>query len=240
MLVRRSSDNVSASIGFDVNGNLDTGSLFSFVGSDTGYVKTWYDQSGNGKHVTQATNTKQPIIVTNGALETKNGRPAILFNSASGTGLVRADTTLALNNLSSYVVATITGETTGQSAYGLQGGNRYFFPYVPSNKTAAQIAYSTDLTAIQVSEYPVDNTLYSVQSTSTGITAYKNGILRGTFVGANTGNSDEINVGYTSGISLFNNAYLNGTIQEIITHTGKSSIYTKSAEIAAYYSILQI
>ena len=43
------SGSVSQSIGFDTNGNLDTGSLLTFAGSGNAFVKIWYDQSGNGK-----------------------------------------------------------------------------------------------------------------------------------------------------------------------------------------------
>ena len=45
--VRRSSDNSEQDIGFDVNGDLDTSALTTFVGANNGYVVKWYDQSGN-------------------------------------------------------------------------------------------------------------------------------------------------------------------------------------------------
>jgi len=52
----------------DSNGNLltapVTGQLLqNWLGDATGYVTTWYDQSGNGNHATQATTANQPIIV---------------------------------------------------------------------------------------------------------------------------------------------------------------------------------
>jgi hypothetical protein len=37
-------------------------SLASWLGGGTGYVTTWYDQSGRGNHATQATAANQPII----------------------------------------------------------------------------------------------------------------------------------------------------------------------------------
>ena len=42
-----------------------------------GTVNTWYDQSGNGRHLVQSTYTKQPKIVHQGALVTLGGKPAI-------------------------------------------------------------------------------------------------------------------------------------------------------------------
>ena len=84
--VRRSSDNTELNIGFDSDGNLDTYSLSAFVGSVSGFVTTWYDQSGNSKDVIQTTANRQPHIVDTGVLLTSNGKPGIKFMSdASGS-----------------------------------------------------------------------------------------------------------------------------------------------------------
>ena len=85
--VRRSSDSTEQDIGFNVFGELDTVSLLDFVGTggtDNGYVKTWYDQSGNSNDATQTTTANQPQIVSSGAVIVKNGKPAIID---SGTGI---------------------------------------------------------------------------------------------------------------------------------------------------------
>ena len=81
--VRRSSDNTEQDIGFDSNGNLDTIALSSFVGSGSGFVKTWYDQTGNNFNRTQTTAAAQPNIVYLGAINMVNGKPAMYFD---GTG----------------------------------------------------------------------------------------------------------------------------------------------------------
>lgn len=83
ILVRRSSDNTTQAIGFS-NNVLDTAALKSFVGtstSDTGYVHTWYDQSGNSRNWTQTTNASQPRIVRGGVISRENGFPSIDFGS---------------------------------------------------------------------------------------------------------------------------------------------------------------
>ena len=72
--VRRSNDNTEQDIGFDGSGNLDTSSLASFVGSNSGYVVTWYDQSGNAVDATQATTSAQPRIVNAGTNDTINSK----------------------------------------------------------------------------------------------------------------------------------------------------------------------
>lgn len=79
--VRRSSDNAEQDIGF-ANSFLDTASLTSFVGANNGFVVKIYDQSGNGKHKVQASTSEQPVIISSGTLQTKNGFACPYFNGA--------------------------------------------------------------------------------------------------------------------------------------------------------------
>jgi len=106
--VRRSSDSTTQDIGFDTNGNLDTVSLKTFVGSGSGYVATWYDQSGSGKDLTQATTTKQPRIVNAGVIDLKNGVPSLYFDgvddSMSNTAL--AGTLITGSELRAFIVSS--------------------------------------------------------------------------------------------------------------------------------------
>jgi hypothetical protein len=57
ILVRRSSDNTTQNIGFTASGLLNESALLSFVGSGSGFVQTWYDQSGNGYNATTSAGT---------------------------------------------------------------------------------------------------------------------------------------------------------------------------------------
>lgn len=77
--IRRSSDNATQNIGFTAGGDLDTASLKTFVGAGSGYVTTWYDQSGNGKNLTQATNSLQPVLVASGVINREQNKPFIRF-----------------------------------------------------------------------------------------------------------------------------------------------------------------
>jgi len=84
--VRRSSDNLEQDIGF-VDGELDTVSLLAFVGTavtDYGYVKIFYDQSGNSNDATQTNLAYQRRIVNAGTVETLNGKPALFHSSFHG------------------------------------------------------------------------------------------------------------------------------------------------------------
>ena len=83
--VRRSSDNATQDVGFTANGDLDTASLKTFTGINNAFVVTWYDQSGNSTHLTQATAARQPSIVTNGVVNRANGLPVIKFSASGGS-----------------------------------------------------------------------------------------------------------------------------------------------------------
>lgn len=80
--VRRSSDNIEQDIGFTATGDLDSVALLAFVGAGSGFVAVWYDQSGNGRHVSNPTGAAQPRIVNAGVVDTLNGRPIVQFLGA--------------------------------------------------------------------------------------------------------------------------------------------------------------
>lgn len=84
ILVRRSSDNTTLNIGF-VGIYLDTAAMKAFVGSNNGFIQTWYDQSENGNNATQGNTGQQPRIITSGVVERDdNGNVAARFIDASG------------------------------------------------------------------------------------------------------------------------------------------------------------
>jgi len=62
--IRRSSDNQETDITFDRYGEPENDfDIDTWLNGSTGYVRTWYDQSGNGKHLNQATAARQPIFL---------------------------------------------------------------------------------------------------------------------------------------------------------------------------------
>jgi Alpha-L-arabinofuranosidase B, catalytic len=76
--VRRSSDNEEREIGFTPAGDLDTAALMDHCGSGSGFVTTWYDQSGNVRNAVQTNPANQPRIVNAGAVDVAGGLPAIV------------------------------------------------------------------------------------------------------------------------------------------------------------------
>jgi len=82
--IRRSSDNAVKDFYPDANNELSLTSedgsgtsLSTWIGSDDGFVRTWYDQSGNANNAQQTTTSNQPQLITSGALNTINGKPII-------------------------------------------------------------------------------------------------------------------------------------------------------------------
>jgi hypothetical protein len=61
-------------------GELDAEALLNFVGNGNGFITILHDKSGNGRNATQTTPNNQPRIVSNGAMITAGGRPAVLFD----------------------------------------------------------------------------------------------------------------------------------------------------------------
>lgn len=78
--VRRSSDNTEQDF---TAAQVTDGTLTTFTDAGDGFVTTWYDQSGNGYNVIQATQTNQPQIVTSGVVNLENGKPTIEFDGSN-------------------------------------------------------------------------------------------------------------------------------------------------------------
>jgi len=92
--VRRASDNTEQDIGF-VGEDLNTSALTTFCSGTNGFVKTWYDQSGNGYDATQATAANQPQIVSSGSVITTNGKASLKFDGSNDNLLLSSTITLA-------------------------------------------------------------------------------------------------------------------------------------------------
>ena len=119
--VRRSSDNLTASIGFDSNGDLNETALLNFVGntaSDFGYVEYWYDQTSNSRHLRQTSTTAQPRIVNAGVVEKLNGKPAMYLDGSNDYLPIAAGTVDLNSNVTSLLVewvGSVNDLTVGQN-----------------------------------------------------------------------------------------------------------------------------
>jgi len=150
VLIRRSSDNAEKAFYPDSNNELSLTSedgasttLSTWIGSDNGFVKTWYDQSGSARNSTQTTTSAQPKIITAGVLNTNNGKAALntdgsnsffVFNSfaTSGMALIAAG-----NNTGYGTIISGGDDVSNRFDYGprIINSYRYFVAESGSNDT---------------------------------------------------------------------------------------------------------
>ena len=80
--VRRASDSAEQDIGFDGDGLLDESALATFCAGTDGFVRTFYDQSGNGNDATQTNTASQPKVYDSvTGVELENAKAALKFLS---------------------------------------------------------------------------------------------------------------------------------------------------------------
>jgi len=114
-----------ADIGFS-SGELDTTALATHCGSNDGFVRTWYDQSGNSNDAAQSSPTNMPKIY-DGATQSvlkENGKPiinAVTGNSCTlllGTALTSSTTHIfGVAELDSTAIKVMIGITNGVGIY---------------------------------------------------------------------------------------------------------------------------
>ena len=129
--VRRSSDNAEDDF---TAAEVSDGTLTSWVGAgNNGFVRTWYDQSGNGNDAGNAVN--QPQIVAGGAVNELNGKPCITFNTNGtstlvlGTRLTNVRSVFEVLNINATQLTALNflvGDTTNYDYHG--GGSTWLSP----------------------------------------------------------------------------------------------------------------
>ena len=211
-------------IGF-VNGELDTSSLLSFVGSGDGFVSKWYDQSGEGNDIPQFSASAQPKIVTAGVVELDdNGNNTMLFSGGQyfdgGTSILNMNSTELM--FFSIAKSTNTNGSIFAKALFANAANRYghaissgiFYSTLTSDANAGRTASTS--AAINVNR--LNASVYS--KTASNHKLYFNEVLQATKA---TSASDVFN---PSAFNFYVGAYgagipslqLNGTISSVILY----------------------
>jgi hypothetical protein len=253
--VRRASDNTEQDIGF-VSNELDTSALTTFCSGTNGFVKTWYDQSGNANNATQTTAASQPQIVSSGSVILDNGKATVKFNGSPNSLII--NTAVTITNHSIFCVNTVNGTiTSGSPAQILLSGSsqgtgfrEMLFGY--GNLTGAfttEIQYFTSRVTspiygyAQIAENVSGQRLNSMINVSnTSFSFYRNSSLMtletsttGGFT-ASTEPEDIKGIGYRF---AGNSIYYNGKFQEIIIYNSdqSSNITGIETNINDFYSI---
>jgi hypothetical protein len=237
--VRRSTDNAEADIGFTASGDLDTTTLLTFVGSGNGFVTTWYDQSGNGRNATQTDSNRQPRIVSNGVIETQNGRPTIAQSlvaqslpiSAPFTGLTSATGIFVFRQLDNSF-----GVGSGAHEFRRAGGTDTQNNHSPANGTNALDGFFS-ANRMQFNNYGPSTTLtiHTVRQTGTALQVFKNGVQIDT-------DKSVAFATYASGKALLIDANPNGTMALSEGFVFGTALFTTERQlierdIGAYYGI---
>ena len=239
--VRRSSDNATLNIGFDSSGYLDISTLLSFVGSGSGFVKTWYNQSILLQDAIQLTNANQPNIVNSGTLRIEGGKACIFFDGINDSLMV---TTATLNTyISMYAVCKCTiakpflfehsADVNSNSGFAFHGSVSALWGFNRNNNLHYAIGNPTNWAG---SSRILATLIYN----STLQNAYKNRIIvnNGTVVNSlrpNTSISTSFNIFSRNGTLIFGE----GSLQEIIIYndtTGSNRTITES-NILNYWGI---
>ena len=153
--VRRSSDNTTQDFYADRLGNLLTAPvtgqpLTNWLGGATGYVTTWYDQSGQGNHATQGTAANQPIIQR----ATKGPGYSVLFD---GVGNYLTGMSYTVLNGTNYSFSVVERRNSGARMFAIASGDAlpdegFHFGYYGTNGNTVRFGqYNDDM---DINPYP--------------------------------------------------------------------------------------
>lgn len=230
--VTRSSDSTTQDIGFDASGNLDTASLLSFVGTGTGYVTIWYDQSGNSNNLTASANAP---IVSAGTLVTKGtaGRASINCYTSSPY-FTPASTPAASNTNEVYSVIALNSTATGSYHTVIGGGSgalevrlsTTLYPTAAFQGGSAKVTHTTAVTDTSPHRFQFYGTSSSWSvgldgsfTTITGAISITGGVSR--VLGSSSGNKL---LGYCSEILIFSTALT--AADRTLIDTSQSTYYS--------------
>ena len=166
--IRRSSDNTEQDIGFDSSGDLDTSAITTFVGSNSAYVTTVYDQSGNSNHGVQTNTSRQPKIVDNGSLILENGNPSILVNDSNSDGF-NLTNSIRNSQIHSFVVLNPLLDTRWSI---FNGNNNSVIPLAEQGRTNAPYNYLYVANSMHV-----NNSIIGTKRDDVYTAAYNNQVL---------------------------------------------------------------
>jgi trimeric autotransporter adhesin len=140
-------------IGFTSTGALDTAALLAFTGTgalDNGFVKTWYDQSGNARNATQTTAVNQPQIVSSGSVLTLTGtgsaNPCMRFDAIND--MFDLSTTIPISTGNSFSIYQVEKKTSsGSIGIWMTGGNTNGSPFGPVHYSNTNLFMNTQFNA---------------------------------------------------------------------------------------------
>jgi hypothetical protein len=211
--VRRSSDNTEQDIGFTALGELDTTALTTFCSGTNGFVTTWYDQSGNGRNLTQAVAIAQPQIVSSGSVLLDNGKPAIVGDRINR--MMASSSFVVTQPATKFIVTKSTASANNVAISGsLDTNARHQVGYVISNGGQYSLFAGASLTSATTSQLNAQVLLYALFNGASSVVKINNNA--DTTGNAGTQSNDGVNLGVTP-------AAFTGNLQEIIYYPSNQS-----------------
>ncbi len=182
--VRRTPDNTTQDIGFNIDGTLDTSALLSFVGAGNGFITIWYDQSVSGTNLSQNTDANQPQIVSSGSLITRSGKP---YFTCSTTQFLTFASMFSVTSTPYSMWLTYEKTATGNNSVIGSSTINYMWLDQGTNQQFSTVAGSgiTISSALSINTRYLINGLVNVTNTgSNNLTSnmYTNNSFRGTKV----------------------------------------------------------
>jgi len=218
--LRRSSDNAVKSFFKDTNNELSLTSedgsgtsLGTWIGSDNGFVRTLYDQSGNGINLVQTSASAQPQIISAGAILTKNGKTRMDFNQTTTILSSSVNVDFGINT-SIFGVFTPTATATGFDVVCKlgddSGGNRRTFALFSGDIYASAFANNLNIGAFTA------NTQYLGRQYAEGNEQY--GAINGASLTTGTFSLNNPPTGTITIGSSTLSEFFGGSVQEIIMY----------------------
>jgi hypothetical protein len=261
--VRRSTDNAEADLYMDDAGQImmiggaTTSDVNTWLNGATAFVQTWYDQSGEGRHINQITSSNQP-----GYSDTR--RMLVFNNSTLSIGNIGLDianvTAISTSSVTSFInaVNSTTTYVLASTATTTSGIHRFYIGYISGTSPS----FATDSIHFSVgspftmSHVPFSKATPSVQSLTNDngtVRCHVNGKIVDTTSRSTSGTITNMLIGQLPGdasgqfkgeigdILLFNNAQNDTIISQVsnvllnqINVTGALDTLSLPAAAAAY------
>lgn len=166
--VRRVIDNAILDIGF-LNNVLDITTLQTFIGSGTGSLNIWYDQSGNGNNAIRNSVNNAPIIIQSGVLITDGGK----VSSIIGADQMNITNITQSTNYAGFSVMSRQNSTDQMMSFGSSStpfiSLAYFNGFLYNNNGAEDIGYAFN---------SISRFLFTTLNISNSQNAFLNSVLK--------------------------------------------------------------
>jgi hypothetical protein len=242
--VRRSNDNTEQDIGW-TGTELDTASLKTFVGANSGFVTTWYNQNG-GNNATQTTAANQPRIVNAGTVERLSGKVTLFFDGNNDNMYVSS-----FNNtkVSAFVVfARQTGISLGRTILRKGRTSNTSLEFILRTDASNYLEGAASTGASTVSSNTNPNTI-NATAINLGVLLYNNSTVR-TSINSNAYVSNNLSGNMFQGASnlligaacadescTIGETFWAGQISEVIIFGSEPNDVNIKSDINQYYKI---